>query len=63
MPDVVNARDLAKRLGVKPATVLAWARRGWIPRLRAGRKPVLFDSLAVEQALRERAMESEANHA
>ena len=63
MSQVVDARELAGRLRVKPATVLAWARRGWIPKLRAGRKPVLFDVQAVEDALRQRGAESEASHA
>ncbi len=49
-----TAKDLATRLHVTPATVLAWARRGWIPCLRAGRRPVLFDLVAVEEALRRR---------
>ena len=53
--DRVGTRTLAKRYGVQPATVLAWYRRGWIPALRAGRRPVLFDVLAVDQALSDRA--------
>jgi helix-turn-helix protein len=50
----LTALQLAEHLHVTPATVLAWARRGWIPRLRAGRRPVLFDLGEVEQALRTR---------
>jgi hypothetical protein len=56
MEEIVDARALAGRLCVTPATVLAWARRGWIPCLRAGRRPVLFDLAAVERALHERAV-------
>lgn len=55
MRQLVFARDLAKRFRVTPATVHAWHRRGWIPCLRAGRRPVLFDPAAVEKALRDRA--------
>ena len=55
MSDFLNARDLAERLQVTPATIHAWHRRGWIPCLRAGRRPVLFEFAAVEEALRNRA--------
>jgi hypothetical protein len=55
MSEIVDARCLAERLRVTAATVLAWARRGWIPCLRAGRRPVLFDVAEVERTLRERA--------
>jgi hypothetical protein len=55
MAEFINAKALAKKLRVKPATILAWARRGWIPCLRAGRRPILFDAAEVESALRERA--------
>jgi hypothetical protein len=63
MSKIVNACGLAARLRVTPATVLAWARRGWIPCLRAGRRPVLFDLAEVERALKERAKKREVSHA
>jgi len=52
--ELIDAREMAKRLRVTPATVLAWQRRGWIPCLRAGQRPVLFDPHTVEEALRRR---------
>lgn len=48
----LDARSLAPRYGVSYETLLAWARRGWVPCLRAGRgRPVLFDPDAVAVAL------------
>jgi len=55
MATILDARGLAALLHVTPATVLAWARRGWIPSLRAGRRPVLFDLNEVHRVLKERA--------
>jgi hypothetical protein len=63
MSQIVDARVLATKLRVTPATVLTWARRGWIPCLRAGRRPVLFDLADVERALKERAQGREVSHA
>lgn len=51
---LVAAAVLAARFHVTAATVLAWARRGWVPCVRAGHHPVLFDPLEVERALRAR---------
>ena len=50
----VDAVELSRRLRVTVATVHTWHRRGWIPCLRAGRRPVLFDPDEVERVLRER---------
>jgi hypothetical protein len=51
----VTAQIIASQFHVTPPTVLAWARRGWVPCLRAGHRPVLFNPLEVEAALRSRA--------
>lgn len=42
-------------LGIRPATLLAWHRRGLIPGYRAGLRPVLFDRDEVKAALAARA--------
>lgn len=63
MSEISTAAELANRYHVTVATVHAWHRRGWIPCLRAGRRPVLFDGVAVEEALRKRAENrSEVKH-
>lgn len=59
MSMLLTARDLAERYHVTVPTIHAWHRRGWIPCLRAGRRPVLFEAQAVEQALRDRGRVSE----
>lgn len=62
MSELLDARELADRLRVTPATIHAWHRRGWIPCLRAGHRPVLFDLAAVEKALKERAERRQGGH-
>lgn len=54
MPRFVRSDKIASRYGVSVETVRAWARRGWIPAARAGRRPLLFDPQEVDQALRDR---------
>ena len=54
MNKFVDAVELARRLRVTVATIHTWHRRGWIPCLRAGRRPVLFDPNEVERVLCER---------
>ena len=61
MNKLVDSAELAQRLGVTRATVHAWHRRGWIPCLRAGQRPVLFDPDEVEKSLRERAERKEGH--
>lgn len=57
MNNLVNASELSLRLKVTRETILVWARQGIIPCLRATRRPVLFDPVEVEKALRKRAAE------
>ena len=54
----LTADQLAERLGVRPETVLSWRRRGWIPAIQGGKRPVLFDERAVIQAMQKRAEEA-----
>ena len=54
----LNANQLAARLGVRPETILTWRRRGWIPSIQGGKRPVLFDEQAVISALKTRADEA-----
>jgi DNA-binding transcriptional MerR regulator len=55
-----DAKALSKELKVTTQTIHAWHRRGWIPCLRAGRRPVLFDLDAVLAAMTARAQRKEA---
>lgn len=57
----VGTSELSAILGVRAETVRNWVRRGWIPCLRAGRRPLLFDVAAVEQVLRERALSKDSD--
>ena len=52
----VRTRELAAHLGVTDETVRKWANRGWIPTLRAGKRPILFDLQSVLTALEARGM-------
>ena len=48
---LINAHDLARRLGVKTNTVHVWAKDGRIPCMRVGQKTIRFDADAVLAAL------------
>ena len=48
---LADAKELGRILGVRPETVHAWHRRGWIPGYRAGRR-VRFDTVEVVEAIR-----------
>ena len=47
MSDLLNAKELAVLFKVTAATIHSWHRRGLIPCLRAGQRPVLFDPVEV----------------
>ena len=50
-PDLVTAEVLAERYGVRPETVLCWARRGLVPCVRPSRKTIRFRLAEVEAAI------------
>ena len=49
--ELLNAREIAGRLEVKPATIYEWERLGKIPSVRCGRR-VVFNLGSVIDALR-----------
>lgn len=51
LEELANAKEMGRILGVRPETVLAWHRRGWIPGYRVGRR-VRFDASEVIDAIR-----------
>lgn len=51
---LITVEELAGRLCVTKATIRSWARRGMIPSLRVGSRPILFDPAEVDRVLRER---------
>jgi hypothetical protein len=52
--DLIDAKELGRRLMMRPKPVLALARRGEIPCIRVSRKVIRFDYRAVLDALRRR---------
>lgn len=55
MPELLNLSRAAHRLGVPARWLRAEADAGRVPCLRAGARRYLFDSSALEEALRQRA--------
>jgi len=49
---LMDAKELAGKLGVKPCTVLIWASQGKIPALRLTPKTLRFELSEVLDALR-----------
>jgi len=47
MSELLSADEVAKRLRVKPTTVLHWTRSGRIPAIRVSRKIIRFDFDAI----------------
>ena len=53
---VISRADLARRLGVKPATIAKWEKRWFPPPLqRVSDRLILYEVAAVERALLRRA--------
>lgn len=50
-----SASVVGPECGVRPATLLGWYRRGWVPGYRGGQRPVLFNTEEVQAALARRA--------
>lgn len=57
--ELLPASIVGPAVGVKPATLLSWFRRGWVPGYRGGRRPVMFDLQQVRQAMAARAAQSQ----
>lgn len=55
--ELLNATQLAHRLGVRPSTVQRWHRAGLIPSTRLTAKVIRFDLEAVIAALSARSRE------
>lgn len=62
MDGLLTADELATALRIRPATVRLWTREGIIPAIRITGKIVRYDPVDVEQALRERSAQRQANH-
>lgn len=52
-PELLDAEQLADRLGLRPDTIRRWGRTGHIPRLELSPKVVRYDWCAVVAAMRE----------
>jgi excisionase family DNA binding protein len=48
---LLTANQLAKHLGVSPATVLLWVERRELPSIRLSKRTIRFDPVAVEKWL------------
>jgi hypothetical protein len=57
--ELQRAGDVAQAIGVRPATVLMWARQGRIPRVRVSPRCVRFSLRDVLRALKEGAVDDE----
>jgi excisionase family DNA binding protein len=53
MGELLTADEMAKKVRLKPATVLEWARLGKIPSVRVNAKTVRFDPADVVAAMKE----------
>lgn len=51
-PMMVTAAELAKELGVRPQTVLAWKRRRLITGTRVGKQVLFFPAVVRDELLR-----------
>jgi len=62
MGNLITAEQLGERLSLKPGTIKRWAQDGIIPYLRLSGKVIRFDPGEVEEALKERALQSRKEH-
>lgn len=58
MGGLITREQLAEELSLRPGTVKRWTQEGIIPCLRLSGKVVRYDPIEVEEALKERAIES-----
>lgn len=52
MQNLLTARQLGERLGLRPRTLIRWAGEGRIPALRATQRVIRFDLADVMEALK-----------
>ena len=54
MNDMLKTRGMAAKLNISPKTLLRWAMDGKVPFIRVSERTLLFDPVAVRNALERR---------
>ena len=58
MPELLTPEQMAQRLGVSSDTLLQWAIKGRVPRIKVNARIIRFDPEAVLRALQEEEAEA-----